>query len=62
MASQEAAAGGEAAPVVSDYVRVKRKMTSIFLYAELAVDTVHDLRVREHSLRGWRRWRLPRYF
>ena len=42
---------GEAAPGAAeiqptDYVRVKRKMTTIFLYATLATDTVHDLRAR----------------
>ena len=42
----------EAPAVPSDYVRVKRKMTTIFLYAELGVDTVHDLRVRVRSPRA----------
>ena len=37
---------GEDAAAPSDYLRVKRKRTTIFLYAELASDTVHDLRAK----------------
>jgi hypothetical protein len=41
----EVVAPADATPP-SDYVRVKRKKTTIFLYAELGVDTVHDLRAK----------------
>jgi hypothetical protein len=41
----EGAAANEAPPP-SDYVRVKRAKTTIFLYAELGTDTVHDLRAK----------------
>lgn len=37
---------GEDATAPSDYLRVKRKRTTIFLYAELGTDTVHDLRAK----------------
>lgn len=30
----------------SEYLRVKRKRTTIFLYADMPTDTVHDLRAR----------------
>ncbi|KOO27983.1 transcription elongation factor b polypeptide 2-like protein [Chrysochromulina tobinii] len=30
----------------SEYVRVKRKRQTIFLYANMPIDTVHDLRAR----------------
>ena len=52
----------EVAPTaaVSDYVRVKRKHTTIFLYAELATDTVHDLRVRRACRGAARRARFAR--
>jgi len=34
----------------TDYVRVKRKKTTIFLYVELTGDTVHDLRAKVNHI------------
>ncbi len=42
--SEQAPPGDAAA--VTDYLRVKRKKTTIFLYVDLPVDTVHDLRAK----------------
>jgi len=39
------AADGAQEPVASDYVRVKRKKTTIFLYVD-QTDTAHDLRAK----------------
>ena len=39
-------ANAEAAAAPTDYVRVKRKRTTIFLYIDPKLDTVHDLRAR----------------
>ena len=36
----------EVAAVPTDYVRVKRKKTTYFLYMEPKLDTVHDLRAK----------------
>ena len=44
--------GDEAAsaePITSDYVRVKRKKTTIFLYVDQA-DTAHDLRAKVNAI------------
>ena len=41
-----AEAAAEVAAVPTDYVRVKRKRTTIFLYMEPKLDTVHDLRAK----------------
>ena len=37
---------GEAPEVLTEYVRVKRKTVTMFISAEMASDTVHDLRAR----------------
>ena len=42
----DAAAADPAATVPTDYVRIKRKRTTIFIYIEPKIDTVHDLRAR----------------
>lgn len=38
-----------AAPLPTDYIRVKRKKTTIFLYYE-TTDTIHDLRARVNHI------------
>ena len=43
MSAEPAAAAAEQS---SEYLRVKRKRTTLFLYADMPTDTVHDLRAR----------------